>query len=70
MKKQPLISRVRHFVDTENEFGWTAHLTDKEVTFLYNIVSQSNANPRYQPTPGQAEWAIRILDKIGVPVVV
>lgn len=50
--------------DKTAKFKWTEHLSSKEVTFVYDMVSNAEMFKNFTPTAAQSRWMLAIVNKI------
>lgn len=55
---------LQNLLNLQAEGSWTKHLDDKEVRFVYDMVSKANSFADFTPTVGQSKWMIVIIKKI------
>lgn len=55
---------LQGLINTESEGSWTTHLDQKEVRFVYDMVSKANSFSDFHPTANQSKWMLSIIQKI------
>lgn len=59
-----VVKQCQVLVNGKPGFPWATIVDQKEMRFIYDLVSSADTMRNFQPTPAQAQWGIRILKKI------
>lgn len=63
--RSPIIAKFQKLLnDKGGHFPWTQMVDEKEMRFIYDLVSRAEAEHAFMPSSAQAEWGIQILWKL------